>query len=90
MIEYAWRILFSEKCECAGVKNEYNHGGYCNYHVGYDDGYKNGLWCYAESTACREAKIREEEFRSFLNPRWYTIKGYYGPSRSACRNLHGT
>ena len=66
-------FYFLEPCVCAGISNKYNDGAECKLYSGYDREWNNGVWCYASTAVCPDAKEHTDE----------SVPGY-GPSRSAC------
>ena len=72
-------LFFTDNCTCTGVSNLYGEGSECEFVSDSSDPYLNGVWCFAETATCREAKFHA----NFDTAR-------YGPSRTACLNINGT
>ena len=68
------RCLIIEKCECIGKNNKQNDGSKCAVYNGYNDGWYNGIWCYATTEICSDARAHISE----------DLLGF-GPSRHACK-----
>ena len=70
---------FLENCTCAGVTNVLGHGADCKLYSGYPVQSLNSLWCYAETTTCRDATTIVD-----FHKQLYPQKGRFGPSKRAC------
>ena len=62
-------------CTCTGASNQHNEGSECEEYSGYSDEWYNGVWCYAETATCSDAKAHPSE----------TLPGL-GGSHLACRS----
>jgi len=63
----------NDNCICAGKANEYDEGSECANYEGYDDEWYNGVWCYAATDTCSDAREHQDD----------NISGY-GASHAAC------
>ena len=69
-------------CRCAGTSNKFNEGALCKTYSGYTgkgSEWLNGIWCYADTTTCADAKAQADNF---------SPPGY-GPSKTACSSPNG-
>ena len=72
-----------ENCTCAGVKNRFGDGEKCKKYIGYENEYLNSVWCYAETSTCRDATYSDVESIYGVE------QGRFGASREACLNYSG-
>ena len=60
-------------CICAGKSNKYSDGKTCDNYDNYANPWYNGVWCYADTEKCADAKAHPDA----------GVPGY-GASRDAC------
>ena len=65
--------FITDMCICAGKNNEYNEGQICANYEDYEDEWYNGVWCYADTEKCMDAKAHPDS----------DVPGF-GASRDAC------
>ena len=66
-------LFIADDCICSGKANEYDEGSECGTYEGYDDEWYNGVWCYAATDTCSDAREHPDD----------NISGY-GASHAAC------
>ena len=54
-------LLFIDMCTCVGRSNTYNEGSECLDYSGYQDEWYNGVWCYAETATCSDARTHPSD-----------------------------
>jgi len=65
----------NDNCICSGKENEYEEGSECSNYEGYEDEWYNGVWCYAATDSCSDARDHADD----------NLSGY-GASRAACND----
>ena len=66
-------------CKCAGLHNKYKEGAKCASYSGYTKAWKNGKWCFANTSECADAAAHPITIATGTVP-----ASGYGPSRGAC------
>ena len=77
-LKYSSKIIpnfIPTECSCAGKSNSYGDGSECKVYSGYDDGWQDGRWCYADVVTCPDAKEHAIDYGQGPG---------YGASKAAC------